>query len=67
MQYRGTPRPGPSRGFAMKRHGQHLVFAAHLAFALVVVGLITADLVAAEAAATGGRMSPLNTVVVALR
>jgi hypothetical protein len=46
----------------MHRYSQRAVFAAHILFALIVLGLITADLIAAEIAVTGGRMSPLNVV-----
>jgi hypothetical protein len=44
----------------MQRYSERAVFAAHVLFALLVLGLITADLIAGESAVTGGRMSPLN-------
>lgn len=46
----------------MHRYSRHAVLAAHIAFALLALGLLTADLIAAEAAVTGGRMSPLNII-----
>ncbi len=44
----------------MHRYSERAVFAAHVLFALLVLGLVTADLIAGEIAVTGGRMSPLN-------
>lgn len=44
----------------MQRYSERAVFAAHIFFALLTLGLITADLIVGESAVTGGRMSPLN-------
>jgi hypothetical protein len=44
----------------MRKHGSRIVFALHVGFALLVVGLITLNLVAAEAIAMHGHPSPLN-------
>lgn len=50
----------------MRRKDQ-LVFAAHVCFALLVVGLIALNLVALEGAATRGTMSPINVAATAMK
>jgi hypothetical protein len=43
-------------GGHLKHWGVNLIFAGNIAFALIVLGLLAIDLVAAEYAATGGKM-----------
>jgi hypothetical protein len=50
---------------AMRRKDQ-LVFATHVCFALIVIGLVALNLVALEDAATGGAMSPINVAAIAM-
>jgi hypothetical protein len=44
----------------MSGYAETAVFAIHVCFAMLVCGLITLDLVAAEAFLTHGNMSPLS-------
>jgi hypothetical protein len=44
----------------MGRHGPKAILVLHVCFAILVLGLIAIDLVAAEAFFTQGRMSPLT-------
>ena len=44
----------------MKGHGAKAILALHLCFAILVLGLVAIDLLAAEAFLTQGRMSPLT-------
>jgi hypothetical protein len=44
----------------MGRHGPKAILALHFCFAILVLGLVAIDLVAAEAFFTQGRMSPLT-------
>jgi hypothetical protein len=48
------------QGGTMQQNGSRIVFAVHVAFALLVVGLITLNLVAAEAIALHGEPLLLN-------
>jgi hypothetical protein len=44
----------------MNGHGTKAILALHVCFAILVLGLVAIDLVAAEAFFTQGRMSPLT-------
>jgi hypothetical protein len=50
------------RGLFMKLHVAAITFAINLLFAIVVVGLVAIDLVAAEAFATQGEMMTLRMI-----